>query len=1213
MSTMDFEYRYADPESAGYASSYLQDEAAYTINVSQENVITIRVRGAFLNALEAVSSGGSPPKSLSSVHSWIRSTVAAQNIQSIGTAASTAGIRRRGSDASPQRRPILGSPSHIQQPVSQSPQALLDSLQKVLARQRICKGGEITKRFLREQGLSLDKEQASEIIKLISEQMVRENAFDCRLFDIGAGILQHCNAGDRDISTEGWDSCSKIIFKILMGYSQVVDLGRNQSSEYFELCETVYNQIFSIDPDREVALACANGLGDLYTANRQRVFSLNNLAPSFHLFYGKAQRDAETDPIGAALRAMQKLIDLDHIANTSLPKGLANMKKPFLRVGQNGMVQFVPYDPSTHEQRPEFAVTLNLLSQLDSTIPQEKLAIACSSGIDREKFLQGQTPYVEVGKKPDSIRLHMPAQYVQKYNHLFHEKLVEDGQDKEIEFPAYRFEFMLRKWGMISGPDDATWWSCSFRDAAASDEKMLMFPEKQELAPPELLPIVLFARAHGDRGYGILSANETSYRVIVGESSEETTIIISPALDPESSPLFSEDEIINLNRMIEESSIRLKLHPDGNFDLQCGSKFSQEEAQQIIAKALSVGTANFGTQPPELIDPGFSPDDMITLRAVMRTGRFLPLLQGPANTPRTMRCEDHYKYGVWTHLSERGNTIVDIQELASILHGKFDRHMAIEINEEGHLLSIYVNHQRVSSLNQEQKDIVRLCSKTALESSSEYSLDESGVYVITVMRGPKQSPWNHLQQLSLALEAYKEEYLTEPPEIRVTFIDNELEPMSGSDEGGLSRAYFDDLFSGIAQKAQLQFFRPNDSETADFLPVEGHEELYRAIGLLFIVCLASEKGEGPWDRTLTTGEHFSPELFRALLSFSHDDAHAPELGPQIKNQLEELIIEIAVQAHRNLFLEAIPTMKNTAAMMDFLNSFTNYKEQSLSDVTHLLHEISTLESIPNQVKSEPEQRALHVLKEKQASLNKLYTILLLTAEEGSLTDQNGDELDPTDFFQEALTAAKKPATDRTPEDLSLLHRLAQQAQECVSNPAFISEKITSAGVDLSALKQIAMGLQDAIKTRFTDPSDQAYDLALNDVRHTPYDVVSKKIQGETNREAVATSLYSDPSAPEYVKERLRWTQEWIREETTTDEEIRQFLKWITGSTGVSSQGIVFAASSRERSYPIVHTCASMIEISQRPYMDEEIPTYNSKDGFIDLIKRLSKELSFSLV
>ena len=99
---------------------------------------------------------------------------------------------------------------------------------------------------------------------------------------------------------------------------------------------------------------------------------------------------------------------------------------------------------------------------------------------------------------------------------------------------------------------------------------------------------------------------------------------------------------------------------------------------------------------------------MITLRAVMRTGRFLPLLQGPANTPRTMRCGDHYKYGVWTHLSERGNTIVDIQELASILHGKFDRHMAIEINEEGHLLSIYVNHQRVSSLNQEQKDIVRL-------------------------------------------------------------------------------------------------------------------------------------------------------------------------------------------------------------------------------------------------------------------------------------------------------------------------------------------------------------------------------------------------------------------------------------------------------------------------------------------------------------------------
>ena len=92
---------------------------------------------------------------------------------------------------------------------------------------------------------------------------------------------------------------------------------------------------------------------------------------------------------------------------------------------------------------------------------------------------------------------------------------------------------------------------------------------------------------------------------------------------------------------------------------------------------------------------------------------------------------------------------------------------------------------------------------------------------------------------------------------------------------------------------------------------------------------------------------------------------------------------------------------------------------------------------------------------------------------------------------------------------------------------------------------------------------------------------------------------------------MQWIREWILDETTTHAEVKQFLKWVTGSAGTPPQGIFFVDSHRARSYPVVHTCANTIEISPLPYNDEEIPAYDSKEGWIALIKQLMEETAFT--
>ena len=156
-------------------------------------------------------------------------------------------------------------------------------------------------------------------------------------------------------------------------------------------------------------------------------------------------------------------------------------------------------------------------------------------------------------------------------------------------------------------------------------------------------------------------------------------------------------------------------------------------------------------------------------------------------------------------------------------------------------------------------------------------------------------------------------------------------------------------------------------------------------------------------------------------------------------------------------------------METLLDSFINCEEHNLNDVSRILREISTLESSIQQLEEgsarTEARQALIELRRKNDSLNTLYTILLLATEGGTLKNQDGEESDPADIFQSVLDATRKPYAERTRADRHLLTRLAKQCHQCATDPTFVSTKIEEAGVDLSALQQIAIGMQNAVDSR----------------------------------------------------------------------------------------------------------------------------------------------------
>jgi len=116
---------------------------------------------------------------------------------------------------------------------------------------------------------------------------------------------------------------------------------------------------------------------------------------------------------------------------------------------------------------------------------------------------------------------------------------------------------------------------------------------------------------------------------------------------------------------------------------------------------------------------------------------------------------------------------------------------------------------------------------------------------------------------------------------------------------------------------------------------------------------------------------------------------------------------------------------------------------------------------------------------------------------------------------------------------------------------------------------------------------------------------SARLQGSVDKELIAASIVYD-GGNEEIQKKVGWLQEWIREEAT-DIEVKQLLKFITGSTGLELDEEISIAEQYVdddipvRPFPKVHSCNNQLELAPIPSAYESMNDF-SKENFIECVK-----------
>ncbi len=464
--------------------------------------------------------------------------------------------------------------------------------------------------------------------------------------------------------------------------------------------------------------------------------------------------------------------------------------------------------------------------------------------------------------------------------------------------------------------------------------------------------------------------------------------------------------------------------------------------------------------------------------------------------------------------------------------------IGLQISEDGKLVSVYANDTKVAALSDSQRDLISEAFIKTLQHTSMYMLKGSDIFITAVMRSPRQVPLYHLQQLAHCLEERSKNGRAFP-EIFVRFRLDDLTEARGVDAGGLSRTYLDDLFQGIVEQGQPISFAGGTTRYTPF-PAADHEQIYQQMGAVFMWCYTTR---------YIIGDHFNPGLFAAALSLSSEQIDETPLQDVTRQKMQDAFLRTAAESEPESIWSALEKMRD---MEHFLEGWTA-TDENIAVLQHIIR-ISSYD-------------------EDSMSLI------------GEITSR-----------EQVLPILQKEPHLRTDEENDVLKTLVAQAQSFVSTKfsAYLNELCQDSKIDFDAIREIARGMKQYCALH---PKRPAWDV----VRGTAPVEFSSTVQGTTNRAKVIESLSVASDAPEWLVKKANFLKEWIADPSTTDEELRQFLKWVTGSAALPARRIVLNSVGQGYCIPACHTCSCALDICETPYgLDAEYP-YDTKEGFLHYI------------
>jgi hypothetical protein len=406
------------------------------------------------------------------------------------------------------------------------------------------------------------------------------------------------------------------------------------------------------------------------------------------------------------------------------------------------------------------------------------------------------------------------------------------------------------------------------------------------------------------------------------------------------------------------------------------------------------------------------------------------------------------------------------------------------------------------------------------------------------------------------------------PRIKVSFLQDTLAETISIDTSGLSRGYLDQICRGLIQGGILTFLPLNmrtpksdvvpvtsissspETLIPDLLPAE--REQCERLGRLFMYCYNSieDKPSPP----ATTGHFFDNSLFAAALVLTHNELSRPfhELPLNRLIDMAEAIVRASEQeapGSQKFVLDILLP----ACMID-LDAITPDSVR----MSALLQYCVSMDGCDG-----------------ETSIERLL----------SAFDEN-----PTEFIlhhRASLQEAKRQCLD-------VLFSAFRNSSD--------SSKRGGIAAMLAPIHAIACGMTlcstlkqwDRIR-RGVPPPGMTLPRGM-----PPYLALSEKIQGSLDRKRIADGLIAGNSG---AQRKTQWLREWILDSTTcSDADLRNFLRWATGSSGIPTQ--IKVISSYTPAYPIpgAYTCFACLCLHPGQTTLPGEPNDGTKAGFLHFIK-----------
>lgn len=152
---------------------------------------------------------------------------------------------------------------------------------------------------------------------------------------------------------------------------------------------------------------------------------------------------------------------------------------------------------------------------------------------------------------------------------------------------------------------------------------------------------------------------------------------------------------------------------------------------------------------------------------------------------------------------------------------------------------------------------------------------------------------------------------------------------------------------------------------------------------------------------------------------------------------------------------------------------------------------------------------------------------------------------------------------------------------------------------IAALHAMAHGMMKRINKISIDPQSSL--ASWN--KFVEKEKVQDSIQGVLDRDDIVKNIKIQVGCGDIIKQKVKWLKEWIKDEETSEKDLKWILRFITGASSIPIGTELLVTRQvptpqvRESSLPKVHTCFNQIELAEKFFV-EETTADNTKAKFI---------------